>query len=134
MSILTSDGLSLRVGDGAVSEVFSVLRGATITQLTLSQRLVDRNAVTDGVWAAGVGTTGRRAVIDCDALATNETAAIRVRTLALTGAAGNFRLDADPAETVAFQAYVTQYKEITQAGLVKRFTCRLESTGVVTVD
>ena len=133
MSMLTSDGLSLLVGDGADSESFNPLSGATITKLTITQRLADSTAIGSDAWNVGSSITQQRAIIDGTALATDEAAAQHIRSLALSGAAGNFKLATSPTQTWMFSAYTTSYQEITQGGALKRCIYRLESSGPLTL-
>lgn len=130
MAVIGSDGLSLLVGDGVSSgEVFSVLRGALVTQLDITQRGHVGNAVAGDAWVTQVGAGNRQAIIECESYATDDAAALRLRSLALAGTSGNFRLQLRSGETVQLRAMVTQYREDNAAGEVKRLRCRLESSG-----
>lgn len=133
MTVLGSDGLSLLVGDGAGSEVFTALKGLSINQFEIVQQSAASTALGSSAWRTSVGVSERSALIDYEAFATDDAAAVRVRSLAISGASGNFRLELTGSETFRFTAYVTNYRETTQAGAVKRFSCRLESSGVPTV-
>ena len=75
----------------------------------------------------------RQAVLECDAYATNDAPALRLRSLMLSGATGNVKLKLSASETLSFAALVTRYREIIEAGNVKRLIFRLESSGVVSV-
>jgi glutaminase len=133
MSIVNSDGLSLLVGDGATSESFTSLRGTEINRFEISQRLVDSGAIATDAWIVGGATTDRRVLIECNALATDEGPATRVRSLAISGLSGNFRLKATSAESFYIGGYITNYREVTQAGTIKRIQFRIESSAAVTV-
>lgn len=133
MAIQHSDGLSLLVGDGEVSEAFTALRGLTVSRLEVEQVLHMATAVAADAWQNGVGTSQRRVVIACEALANDEAAALRLRGLAIGGASGNIQLELAGSETLECAVYVTEYREVIQAGQVKRLVCRLESSGAVSV-
>ncbi len=134
MGILGSDGLSLLVGNGAVvGEVFFPLRGSEVIAFEVVQQMRDSDAVRADSWSAVAGISARRVTIDGIALATDEAAAERVRSLALTGEVGNFRLNLRTGEDLFFAAAVTRYKETIQAGAIKRFEFRLESSAAATV-
>lgn len=133
MSIINSDGLSLWVGDGMVSESFTVLRGAEIARFELTQKITDSDAISADGWNVGVATSDRRAVVECNALSTDEAQATRVRSLAMSGSAGNFRLNANAADDFQLRAYITSYREIIQGGIIKRIQFRLESAEAVTI-
>jgi hypothetical protein len=134
MGVLGSDGLRLLVGNGAFGgEVFSPLRGSELIAFEVVQQLRDSDAVRADSWNAVVGISARRLTIDGTALATDEDAAERVRSLALTGEVGNFRLNLRTGEDLFFAAAVTSYKETIQAGAIKRFEFTLESSAAATV-
>ena len=133
MGIIASDGLSLWVGDGMVSESFAVLRGAEIARFELTQTLVDSDAISTDGWSVGVATSGRRAVVECNALSTDEAQAARVRSLAMNGSAGNFKVNANAVDDFLLHAYVTSYREIIQGGILKRIQFRLESAEAVAI-
>lgn len=130
MAVIGSDGLSLLVGDGATTEIFTPLKGARVTRLEIAQRGYAANSVANDAWVARVGTGERQAVIECEAFANDESAALRVRTLAMSGLAGNFKLEMQGAQTLQVAAYVTSYRETIRVGDVKILLLRLESTGV----
>ena len=65
-----------------------------------------------------MGTGERQAVIECEAFANDEAAALRVRALAMSGLAGNVKLEMHGAQTLQVAAYVTSYREVIQAGAV----------------
>lgn len=131
--IQNSDGLRVLVGDGEEVESFSALRGMTVSRLEITQQLHMADAVGEGAWQTGVGTSQRHAVIECAALASDEAPAGRLRALALSGVGGTMRLELAGDEAFEFVAYVTRYREVTQPGQVKRFECRLESAGAASV-
>lgn len=133
MSVIGSDGLSLLVGDGLMSESFNALKGASVSRLEITQRNNGSAAIASDAWQVSVGTTERRAVVEVDALATDDASALRLRLLALTGVSGNVRLELNASETLRFSALVTQYREVIDAGAIKRLSARLESTGTVTI-
>ncbi len=131
MAVQGSDGLSLLIGDGEVSESFAALSGAVISRLEVVQALATSNGVADSAWQTGVGVSQRRAVIECEALATDTAPASRLRSLALNGEGGMIRLQVASDETLAFQAYVTEYREVLAPGQIKKLVCRLESAGTL---
>jgi hypothetical protein len=133
MSIIGSDGLSLLVGDGAGSESFTALTGATISKLEITQKNNASKAIATDAWAISVGMTDRSAVIECDALMSDTAQAQRLRSLAFGGLPGNFKLELNAAETLVFSAVPTLYREVIEAGEIKKLVCRLESTGALTV-
>lgn len=133
MSMVNSDGLSLWVGDGAVGESFAILRGAEIMRLEIGQQLVNSDAISTDGWNVGIATANRRAMVECTALSTDEAQATRVRNLAMGGGAGNFRLTVNAADDFSFRAYVTNYREIIQGGIIKRIQFKLESTDAVSI-
>jgi len=129
MAIIGSDDLSLLVGDGATTEIFTPLKGARVTRLEITQRGYAENSVANDAWIARVGTGERQAVIECEAFANDEAAALRVRALAISGLAGNVKLEMHGAQTLQLAAYVLSYREVIQAGEVKTLLVRLESSG-----
>lgn len=133
MSVIASNGLSLLVGDGATTEIFTPLKGAVITRLELAQRGVVSNAIGSDAWQVQVGAANRKLVLECEAYATDEAPAQRLRTLALTGGLGNLRLKLSPMETLQCAALVVLYREVIAAGEVKKLVCRVESSGAVLV-
>lgn len=128
MAMISSDGLSLLVGDGATTEVFAPLKGARVTRLEIIQRGYASNSVSNDAWVARVGTGERQVVIECEAFANDEAAALRVRALAMSGLAGNFKLEMQGAQTLQMAAYVLSYREEIRAGEIKIVLIRLEST------
>ncbi|MES2983911.1 MAG: hypothetical protein V4735_01840 [Pseudomonadota bacterium] len=133
MAMIGADGLSLLVGDGLMSEGFATLKGAMVTRCEISQRNAVATAIAADAWQVSTGTTARHAVIECDGLATDDAAPLRLRSLMLSGASGNFKLEMNTAETLLFTAVVTLYRETMEAGNVKRLQCRLESTGALVI-
>ena len=130
MAVIGSDGLSLLVGDGAATEVFSPLKGARVTKLEIAQRGYASTSVTNDAWIARVGTGERQAVIECEAYANDEAAALRLRALATSGQAGNFKLEMQGAQALQLAAYVISYREVIKVGEVKALLIRIESSGV----
>ncbi len=128
MAMISSDGLSLLVGDGTTTEVFAPLKGARVTRLEIIQRGYASNSVSNDAWVARVGTGERQVVIECEAFANDEAAALRVRALAMSGLAGNFKLEMQGAQTLQMAAYVLSYREEIRAGEIKIVLIRLEST------
>ncbi|MFM9889773.1 MAG: phage tail tube protein [Rickettsiales bacterium] len=133
MSILSAENLSLLLGDGATSESFAVLKAARVLRFELAQRNYPSSAIGADAWAASVSVGNRRAVIDGEALASDESAALRLRSLALSGAPGNFRLELSGAQTMSGRVVVTQYREVIAAGDIKQVQFRLETDGAVTI-
>ena len=130
MSVIGSDGLSLLVGDGASTETYAILKGCSLTKLQLSQKAHVTSPVSTNAWQIQAGTSNRKVILDCEAYATDDASALRVRALAISGAAGNFKLALRASESLQFSAYVTQYTETIAAGEIKKLQCRLESSGV----
>jgi len=133
MAVIGSDGLSLLVGDGATTEIFTALKGTTIARLEITQRGNVGNAIAADAWQVQVGTSNRLAVIECDSYATDEAAMLRIKTLAMSGALGNFKLQLRSAETLLISAVVIQYREEIAPGEIKRVRFRLESSGEVSL-
>ncbi len=129
MAVIGSDGLSLLVGDGGTTEVFTPLKGARVTRLEIAQRGYAANSVANDAWVTRVGTGERQAVIECEVIANDEAAALRLRALAISGLVGNFKLEMQGAQTLQIAAYVISYREVIQAGEVKMVLVRLESSG-----
>jgi hypothetical protein len=129
MAVIGSDGLSLLVGDGATTEMFTPLKGARVTRLEINQRGYASTSVANDAWIARVGTGERQVVIECEAFANDEAAALRVRSLAMIGQAGNFKLEMQGAQVLQVAVYVLSYREVIQAGEIKTLRFRLESTG-----
>lgn len=128
MATIGSDGLRLWVGDGAATEVFTVLKGLAVSQLEINQRRYIANAITSDAWQMQVGTANRQIVVECESYATDEAAALRLKTLAIAGSLGNFKLELHATEAVQFSAGVMQYREENAAGEIKRLRFRLESS------
>ena len=133
MTMIGADGLSFWVGDGAGTETFQVLKGAIVTRFEISQRTSASTAVQSDAWQVSVNANTRRAIIECESLATDDAAPLRLRALMLNGASGNFRLKLNAGETLTFSASVALYREIIEAGTIKRLQCRLESTGPLSI-
>lgn len=133
MAMISADGLSLLVGDGQPTEQFTALPGARLIQLDVIQEAQENRAVATDAWAVASSVTQRRAVIELEALATDVAAAARVRSLALFGGAGNFRLETKASEVFAFAAWVTRYREHTDAGALKVLRVQLSSTGSMAI-
>lgn len=133
MAVIASDNLSLLVGDGGGPEVFSPLKGASVTRFEITQKSNVANAVSTDGWLVEGGASGRRALVECEAYATDDASSLRIRTLVLGSGTGNFKLEISPTQTLVFSAVVTSYREIIDAGDIKRIQCRLESSGAVTV-
>jgi len=129
MATIGSDGVSLWVGDGGTTEVFTVLKGLAVSQLEINQRSYVANAIASDAWQVQVGTANRQVGLDCESYATDEAAALRLKTLAMLGTAGNFRLELRGAEAMQMSARVIQYREESAAGEIKRLRFRLESSG-----
>lgn len=129
MAVIGSDGLSLLIGDGAATEMFSALKGAAITRMEITQRPHVAKAVTSDAWNIQVGMSERQITLDCDAYATDEANALRLKTLAMNGAAGNFKLQLRSTETLSFAAVITKYREEIRPGEIKKLFCRLETSG-----
>ncbi len=79
MATIGSDGLSLWVGDGAATEVFTVLKGLAVSQLEINQRSYIANAIATDAWQVQVGTANRQVVLECESYATDESAALRLK-------------------------------------------------------
>jgi hypothetical protein len=133
MSVLKSDGLTLKVEDGSSPGQFHVLRGVTISRLDITQRLHDNTAIAGDGWLVSHGVSERRCVVECDVLATDEFAATRLYDLAVGDVSGNFEISIRPEQYLQCTAFVTQYREIIQPGEIKRLQLRLESSGVVSL-
>lgn len=133
MTMIASDTLSLLIGDGGGPEVFTALKGARVTRLDINQKSNVANAISTDGWLVEAGTSARRALIECEAFATDEAPALRLRTLALSGALGNFKLELSATQTLVFSGVVTNYREVIDAGEIKRLQCRLETSGAVSV-
>jgi hypothetical protein len=133
MTVLGSDGLSLLVGNGAGSEVFSALKGVAITRLEVTQRSHIATAISADAWQVSAGASNRRAVIDGEAYATDDASTLRLRSLALAGGTGNFKLKLSGSETLQFSAVVTLYHERTEAGRIKRVQFTLDSSASASV-
>ena len=129
MATIGSDGLHLWVGDGAATEVFTVLKGLAVSQLEINQRRYIANAIASDAWQMQVGTANRQIVAECESYATDEAAALRLKTLAMAGSLGNFKLELRTTEAIHFSAGVMQYREENTAGEIKRLRFRLESSG-----
>ena len=133
MSIETSDGLSLFIGDGEVEENFYPLLGMTRCRLDLTQQLNESKAVSANAWRVGVDVSARRAALECDMLGSDDESLLRLRCLAINNEAGTVRLMVSQDEVMQFQVFVTNYREIIQAGQLKRVSCKLESTGAIVI-
>jgi hypothetical protein len=133
MAVTGSDGLSLLVGDGATTEVYNPLKGCVVSRLDVNQRGHVTNAVASDAWQVQAGTSARHVVIECEAYATDEPSAVRLRSLALSGAPGNFKLQLRLAESLQLSAFIMQYREIIGAGEIKKIQCRLESSGAASL-
>lgn len=133
MATIGADGLSLFVGDGATIELFSALKGSTIVRFEMTQRGHVANAVASDAWQTLVGTSNRNVVIECECFATDETPALRIKLLGLSGAAANFKLQLRSLETLEFSAVVMQYREDIAASDIKRVRFRLESSGAASL-
>lgn len=131
MTVIGTDGLRLWIGDGAASEVFDPLDGVSISRFEIIQRGQVATAVSNDAWQEIVNTTARQSIVEVDGFATDSVAAQRVRTLAVTGASGNFRLALTGSETLLLAAVVLQYREDIGTGDVKRLRFRLESSGAL---
>jgi hypothetical protein len=129
MSVIGSDGLSLLVGDGAGTETYNTLIGCSLTQLEISQKAHVTSPIAADAWQVQAGTSNRKVLIDCEAYATDDVSALRLRALAASGALGDFKLELRASESLQFSAYVTQYRETIGAGEIKKLQCRLESSG-----
>lgn len=129
MSILSAENLSLLLGDGATSEIFNSLKAARLLRFELTQRNYPSSAIGADIWAVSVSVGNRRAVIDGEAMASDEAAAVRLRALAFSGAPGNFRLELSGTQIMSGSAVVTQYREAIAPGDIKQVQFRLETSG-----
>jgi hypothetical protein len=134
MGIIASDGLGLLVGDGMPTENFHRLKASLIHRFEINQRHTALTQVAAQAWQGMSEANQRRASIDFEALASDSTAALRLRTLALGGGVGNFRLQLSSAETLHFPAVMVIYREIIAPGDIKQIECRIESSGALTVS
>lgn len=134
MSVISSDGLSLQVGDGGASEVFLPVKGVTLTRFELMQQAHHAHVIGMDAWVSRIGSSTREVQMDFDALATDDAATIRLRSLSLSGEAGNFRLKISPTETWNFTGFITLYRETIAAGDIKKLRCQLVSTGALTIS
>lgn len=133
MAAIGSDGLSLLIGDGAVSETFNMLKGASLKKLEITQRLHTGNAISSDGWQLQAGASDRKLVIDIEAFATDDAASMRLRSLALTGVVGNIKLMLSTSQTLSASMLITRYDETIEPGSLKRLTCRMESNGGVVI-
>jgi hypothetical protein len=131
MAVLPSDGLCLQVGHGTTPEVFAVLAGVELKRLEIRQTLLDNTDIQQDAWVVGAATVTRRLTLECQAMATDMVSANRIRSLAMGGSSGNFVLALNDTENLFFAAFVVNYREILQAGSVKRLQFQLDSTGAV---
>ena len=129
MSVIGSDGLSLLVGDGAGTESYNALVGCSVAKLAISQKAHVTSPIATDAWQLQAGTSDRKLLVDCEAYATDDVSALRVRSLAVTGIPGDFKLELRSGESLQFSAYVTSYNETITAGEIKKLQCRLESSG-----
>lgn len=133
MAAIGSDGLSLRIGDGAVSETFYVLNGVSLKRMEITQRVHAATAISANAWQQQAGVSDRKLAIEIEAFAMDDAASLRLRELALAGEAGNIQLNVSSAETISTSVYLTRYDERIEPGTPKRMSCRLESSGLVIV-
>jgi hypothetical protein len=129
MAVIASEGLRLLIGDGAPAEMFNPLKGAAVTRVDINQRSVAGNAIHADAWQMLVAGGERKVSLECEAYATNEAAAVRVRNLAMAGELGNIRLELEVGETLTLTVLVSRYSETIESGRIKRMQCRLESSG-----
>lgn len=128
MTILAGKDVALRIGDGGTpSETFDTLKGATLTRLEVTQRLIDNPAIASDGWAMGAACSKRRLAMDVQAMAYDHAATDRLRAAALSGAGVNFQLALSGSESWEGSAMVTHYQENATAGDAKRITLRMES-------
>jgi hypothetical protein len=133
MATIGADGLSLLVGDGATTELFNALKGSAVTRLEVTQRGHVANAIASDAWQTLVSTSNRNVVIESECYATDDAPALRIKALALSGVAANFKLQLRGAETLVLSAFVMQYREDIAAGDIKRMRFRLESNGAASL-
>lgn len=133
MSIIGSDNLSLLMGDGGGPETFTILKGLRLLRFELRQKNYENPAIASDAWSVSTATASRKAVLEGEALASDETAALRLRTLALNGTAGNIKLELTAAQTLSAAVVVTSYREVIAAGDIKQIQFRLETTGALTI-
>ncbi len=129
MSVIGSDGLSLLVSDGATTETYNIVLGCSVTQFEISQKTHVTSPITSDAWQLQAGVSDRKILIECEAYATDDVSALRLRALAVNGMLGDFKLEVRASETLQFSAFVTQYREVISAGEIKKLQCRLESSG-----
>lgn len=135
MAVIGADGLTFQVGDGgSPTEIFTALKGAAVSRLEISQRNNPSPAIASDAWQVNAGASTRKAVLEGDAYATDEAPHLRLRTLALNGASGNFKLKLSSSETMQLAAIVTLYREVIEAGDIKKIEFRLESSGAVSIS
>jgi hypothetical protein len=133
MSIIGSDNLSLLMGDGAGPETFNALKGLRLARFELTQKNFGNPAISSDAWGLTTATADRRALIEGEALANDEAASLRLRSLAMNGTAGNVRLELSSTETISGAVVITSYRETIAAGDIKQVQFRLESTGALTI-
>lgn len=131
MTVVASDGLRLLIGDGAVTETFNPLKGAALTRLEINQRSVASNAIHADAWRTLVAGGERHLALECEAYASNDAAALRLRSLAMLGEMGNIRLELEAGTIMALTVLVSRYHETIESGRIKRIQCRMESHGLV---
>jgi hypothetical protein len=129
MAMIASEGLQLWIGDGAGVELFNPLKGTQVKTLEIIQRMHDSQALSADGWQATVGSSQRRVLLECEALATDDPAPLRLRAQAMLGAPVNVRLAVQGSEMVRARVHVTRYVENLVAGEPKRLSVRLESDG-----
>ena len=133
MSMIGADNLSLLMGDGGTPETFSALKGTRIVRCEVTQKPFPNPAVSGDAWGIIAAVADRQVLIEAEALASDDAAALRLRMLALGGGAGNFRLELSGAETLSGAAFITSYREVIAAGDIKQIQFRMQSSGALTI-
>lgn len=133
MSVISSDGLSLSVGDGATTESFLTLPATSRIEIDLEQMAEPDTSIQTDIWQRHAMLRARVMRLMVEALASSDGAIMRIRTLALGGIIGNFHLRLSPGENFYFTASVSHYREQIRPGNIKALTFQLLSTGPIAV-
>ena len=133
MTVIGSDGLRLWIGDGTTNEAFLPLKGCRLTRWDISQRGAVSTAVHDHAWQIDGGLISQILTLEGTLYATDDSATLRLRNVALQGIIAHFRLALRSNETVSFSARVTQYEEQMEPGSIKQLRFRLTASDAITV-
>ena len=132
MAIEKGSAFLLKVGDGAVTPVFSTVAGLRTTQLSVNGEVVVVTSKDSGGWRQLLSGAGVRSVsVSGAGVFTGSAAETRLRASALSGVLDDYRLSFEGGDSLTGRFLVTRLDYAGEFNGERTYTVSLESSGAV---